>query len=562
MCLQGVHFAVSEPCVCRMMAHDMGISWSEYWDFLDCFTDLSTGDGLHKLEAYLQQLHESENELTSQNNALLQMEQGMDSLSLGHSPDGTLVHGARDPTRVLWCWGTPPGVRGSGDGGGKEREDGKQRDVNVDRIRNVMDTSGEVESETNVLSNGEVRSESMLLTNGGRSDKRESKVDGDGEHKSENTAATKGDSCVSSNSTVSVGGDEVRNESAVLVDDGRYVRTASRNVETDTSSSNNDTCHQSEPQKEPRDVSREEMTSGSNSDTPVDTQVDVNTTLSVTTTDTLAMTDSNETNQVTTCQSHGSGSKSCDQLPTAAGGSTISDQNATVVIDKDASRIVQVAMENTNIAHQTSQDVDTVQQGMMMPGGTTGTAGESSQEGHLNVDFSQGNESLDTTVNTTCVSRVCQNTTRAHDRGDGIDNDVLYDSLSTKVDAADGSILPCRTKSHNASNDKPVSSVSNLTSKETVKTNVVVTCIGTSASVVTDDTRVSSDGPSTEHTYKDTTRPKDSSVSDDACSVCSSVSSYHTVRDNVDFDYANLDDFFIPSRPQSPSRLPPVFILG
>ena len=536
----------------------MGISWSEYWDFLDCFTDLSTGDGLHKLEAYLQQLHESENELTSQNTALLQMEQEMDSLSLGLSPDGIPVRGARDPSGALWCWGTPPGVRGSGDSGGREREDGEQRDVNVDRTRNVTDTSGEngeVESETNVLSSGEIKSESMLLTNGGRSDKCESKVDGDSEHKSETTAATKGDS---SNTTLTVGGDDVRKESVVLDDVGRCDRTVSRDVETITSSSNSDTCHQCEPQTESRDVSREEMTPGSNSDTPVDTQVDVNTTLSVTTTeDTLATTDSSETNQMTTGQSHGSDSKSCDQLPTP-GGSTTSDQNATVVTEKDTSWIVQVAMENTDTCHQTPQDVDTDQQGMMTPGGSTGTAGESSPEGQVNVNFSQGNESLDTTVNTTCVSRVCQNTTRAHDRGDGIDNDFLFDSHSTKVDA---SILPCRTKSHNASNDKPVSSVSNPTSKETVKTNVVVTCIGTSASVVTDDTQVSSDGPGTEHAYKDMTRPKDSSVSD-TCSVCSSVSSYHTARDNVDFDYANLDDFFIPSRPQSPSRLPPVFILG
>lgn len=33
----------------------MGYPWAEYWDFLNCFTDLSTEDGLSKLEDYLNQ---------------------------------------------------------------------------------------------------------------------------------------------------------------------------------------------------------------------------------------------------------------------------------------------------------------------------------------------------------------------------------------------------------------------------------------------------------------------------------------------------------------------------
>lgn len=31
----------------------MGISWTEYWEFLDSFIDLSSDNGLLKLEQYL-----------------------------------------------------------------------------------------------------------------------------------------------------------------------------------------------------------------------------------------------------------------------------------------------------------------------------------------------------------------------------------------------------------------------------------------------------------------------------------------------------------------------------
>ncbi|XP_047449051.1 ankyrin repeat and LEM domain-containing protein 2 isoform X2 [Mugil cephalus] len=37
----------------RDLAHEMGHPWAEYWDFLDCFVDLSSAEGLHKLEEYL-----------------------------------------------------------------------------------------------------------------------------------------------------------------------------------------------------------------------------------------------------------------------------------------------------------------------------------------------------------------------------------------------------------------------------------------------------------------------------------------------------------------------------
>lgn len=37
----------------RDLAHEMGHPWAEYWDFLDSFVDLSSTDGLRKLEEYL-----------------------------------------------------------------------------------------------------------------------------------------------------------------------------------------------------------------------------------------------------------------------------------------------------------------------------------------------------------------------------------------------------------------------------------------------------------------------------------------------------------------------------
>ncbi|KAM4634328.1 ankyrin repeat and LEM domain-containing protein 2-like [Polymixia lowei] len=40
-------------CVGREIAHNMGHPWAEYWDFLDSFVDLSTEEGLNRLEVYL-----------------------------------------------------------------------------------------------------------------------------------------------------------------------------------------------------------------------------------------------------------------------------------------------------------------------------------------------------------------------------------------------------------------------------------------------------------------------------------------------------------------------------
>ncbi|KAG8455961.1 hypothetical protein GDO86_001957 [Hymenochirus boettgeri] len=37
----------------RELAHELGVPWVEYWDFLGCFIDLSSKEGLKKLEKYL-----------------------------------------------------------------------------------------------------------------------------------------------------------------------------------------------------------------------------------------------------------------------------------------------------------------------------------------------------------------------------------------------------------------------------------------------------------------------------------------------------------------------------
>lgn len=39
----------------RELAHELGYPWVEYWDFLGCFVDLSSWEGLQKLEEHLTQ---------------------------------------------------------------------------------------------------------------------------------------------------------------------------------------------------------------------------------------------------------------------------------------------------------------------------------------------------------------------------------------------------------------------------------------------------------------------------------------------------------------------------
>jgi len=41
--------------LCRSLAKKMNITWAEYWAFLDSFIDITTPDGLMKLESLLQE---------------------------------------------------------------------------------------------------------------------------------------------------------------------------------------------------------------------------------------------------------------------------------------------------------------------------------------------------------------------------------------------------------------------------------------------------------------------------------------------------------------------------
>ncbi|KAM6423048.1 ankyrin repeat and LEM domain-containing protein 2 isoform 2-T2 [Liasis olivaceus] len=45
----------------RELAHELGFPWVEYWEFLGCFVDLSSQEGLERLEEYLNQQEMSDN---------------------------------------------------------------------------------------------------------------------------------------------------------------------------------------------------------------------------------------------------------------------------------------------------------------------------------------------------------------------------------------------------------------------------------------------------------------------------------------------------------------------
>ncbi|XP_066870741.1 ankyrin repeat and LEM domain-containing protein 2 isoform X2 [Kogia breviceps] len=58
----------------RQLAHELGYPWVEYWDFLGCFVDLSSQEGLQKLEEYLtqQEVGKKPQQDTGENAACLQ----------------------------------------------------------------------------------------------------------------------------------------------------------------------------------------------------------------------------------------------------------------------------------------------------------------------------------------------------------------------------------------------------------------------------------------------------------------------------------------------------------
>lgn len=58
--------SLSLPLSYRDLAHELGHPWAEYWEFLGGFVDLSTADGLRKLEEHLSQKEDAgENETSN-----------------------------------------------------------------------------------------------------------------------------------------------------------------------------------------------------------------------------------------------------------------------------------------------------------------------------------------------------------------------------------------------------------------------------------------------------------------------------------------------------------------
>jgi hypothetical protein len=55
----------------RELAHELGYPWVEYWEFLGCFVDLSSQEGLQRLEEYLaqQEMGKRAQEETGENEA-------------------------------------------------------------------------------------------------------------------------------------------------------------------------------------------------------------------------------------------------------------------------------------------------------------------------------------------------------------------------------------------------------------------------------------------------------------------------------------------------------------
>lgn len=62
-CQNNIHVFTNDSfyfIYCRELAHELGFPWVEYWEFLGCFVDLSSQEGLRKLEEYLSHREMSE----------------------------------------------------------------------------------------------------------------------------------------------------------------------------------------------------------------------------------------------------------------------------------------------------------------------------------------------------------------------------------------------------------------------------------------------------------------------------------------------------------------------
>lgn len=83
---------------CRELAHELGYPWVEYWDFLGCFVDLSSQEGLQKLEEYL--THQEAGKKAQQDS-------GENEASHQENPFGKDIQtsvGSWNSDPVLWPW--------------------------------------------------------------------------------------------------------------------------------------------------------------------------------------------------------------------------------------------------------------------------------------------------------------------------------------------------------------------------------------------------------------------------------------------------------------------------
>ena len=69
----------------RKIAQSLGIPWKEYWDFLNSFVDITTEEGLEKLESYLAEKYEECLRKQSLEFDLSELEQKLSQFTL-HSP--------------------------------------------------------------------------------------------------------------------------------------------------------------------------------------------------------------------------------------------------------------------------------------------------------------------------------------------------------------------------------------------------------------------------------------------------------------------------------------------
>lgn len=75
--------------VYRMLAKEEGIQWSEYWDFLEDYIDLSSPDGLRMLDDYLEQVnHDVSISVPNNNDSMLSFIEDQSNAHMSEDEEG------------------------------------------------------------------------------------------------------------------------------------------------------------------------------------------------------------------------------------------------------------------------------------------------------------------------------------------------------------------------------------------------------------------------------------------------------------------------------------------